>query len=222
MQKSVIIIYQNQYLYIDVRYIVIYNFTYNSVLEGMVRRTFCKKEKDAIKRLVKKMDLELYRIRFCIGNCEAGDVTAVCDFLLEMWNKIVHNRRGFFFTFFLGLVRELVIEVKGENCVPYLQLLCFAEKKKTRTEKEIKYLAFLSWIKVTRTAQVSQPTVVEEIPSENVVNVLDELMLPCIRINRPNKELEELLNSYQYHRRLCSRSGIVSVKNLEYYSDLER
>lgn len=106
-----------------------------------MRRTFCKKEKDAIKRLVKKMDLELYRIRFCIGNCEAGDVTAVCDFLLEMWNKIVHNRRGFFFTFFLGLVRELVIEVKGENCVPYLQLLCFAEKKEDADRKGNKILS---------------------------------------------------------------------------------
>ncbi len=188
-----------------------------------MRRTFCRKEKDAIKRLVKKMDLNLYRIRFSIGNCEISDVIDTCDFLLEKWDRIVHNRRGFFFTFFLGLVRELVIEVRGETCKPYLQFLCFADKRKTRSEKEkIRYLAFLSWIKTTRATKILQPVAVEEIPAEHADKVLDELTLPCVRVIKPNAELEELLNSYQYSKRLCSRSGIVSVKNLECHTEIWR
>lgn len=188
-----------------------------------MRKTFLRKEKERIKRLAEKMDLELYRIKFSIGKCDMGNVIAACDFLLERWDKIVHNRRGFLFTSFLGLVRELVIEVRGEICEPYLQLLCFADKRNARAEKEkIRYLAFLSWIRTTRAAQVSRPVVVERIPEECMDTVLDELMLPCVRVTRPNAELEELLNLYQYHRRLCSRSGIVSAKGMERRSDMER
>ncbi len=188
-----------------------------------MRRTFLRKEKERIKWLAKKMDLELYRIKFSIGKCDVGNVVAACDFLLERWDRIIHNRRGFLFTSFLGLVRELVIEVRGEICEPYLQLLCFADKRNARAEKEkIRYLAFLSWIRTTRAAQISQPVMVEHIPEECMDRILDELMLPCVRVIKPNAELEELLNLYQYHRRLCSRSGIVSVKNLEPRNDMER
>lgn len=167
--------------------------------------------------------MEVYRIRFSLGSCDMGDVIDTCDFLLEKWDRIVHNRRGFFFTFFLGLVRELVIEVRGETCKPYLQLLCFADKSKTRSEKEkIRYLAFLSWIRTTRATRISQPVAMEEIPTKDADKVLDELMLPCVRVIRPNAELEELLNLYQYSRRLCSRSGIVSAKNLERHNEMWR
>lgn len=215
---------KKQYLYIDTEHIVIYTLCVQQCFwRKTVRRTFCKKEKEVIKRLVKKMDLELYRIRFSIGKCETSDVVVACDFLLERWNRIVRNRRGFFFTFFLGLARELVVEVRGGTCEPYLQLLCFADRKKALAEKEkIRYLAFLSWIRATRAAQIRQPVAVEWIPEEKVDKALDELMLPCVRVIRPNAELEEILDSYQYHRRLCSRSGIVSAKSLERYSEMER
>ena len=55
----------------------------------------------------------------------------------------------------------------------------------------------------------------EEIPQENYGEVIDELMLPCIRVINSNDELEELLTVYQYNKQLCSRGGIVSNKNLE-------
>ena len=52
--------------------------------------------------------------------------------------------------------------------------------------------------------------------------VLDNLMLPSVRVINPNEEIEELVQTYQYNRQFCSRGGIVSKKNLERNVSLER
>ena len=55
----------------------------------------------------------------------------------------------------------------------------------------------------------------EEVSKEDYGKVLDDLMLPCIRVINQNRELEDLLDMYQYNKQLCSRGGIVSRQNLE-------
>ena len=179
-------------------------------------KNFRAKEKEEIKRLVKKMNWELYRIRISLGRCSSQNVVEVMDFLLDRWSLISANRLNVFFKWFLGLIRELRVDVRGDVCEPYLQLLCFADKQKFAEERELlNRFVFLAWINLNKMDRIPDGISTEKIKADMIENVLDELLLPCVQILEPNEELEELLDTYQYNKQLCSRSGIVSRKNLE-------
>lgn len=180
-------------------------------------KNFRKKNKALIKKLVKNRDLKLFTMRIYLGECSKCDVIEICEFLLQNWEKMYHNRYSIFFKWFVGFVRELIVEVDDEVCRPYLYLLLFAGRQNLPLLAELKNLAFVSFVKTFRASDRIEALRVplEEVAAEDYEKVIDDLLLPCVRVINPNLELEELLDAYQYGKQLCSRGGIVSRKNLE-------
>lgn len=195
-------------------------------------KNFRKKTKNLIKKLVKGKDLKLFKMKIYIGDCSKDDIISICDFLLDMWVKITRNHLNIFFKYFAGYTRELIIEIDGETARPYLYFILFAETKNLPIISKLKSIAFFSLMRVLAFREDIQEriwnsssddrisfnkgiTQIDEISPEEYEKVLDDLMLPCIRVINENKELEELLNVYQYNKQLCSRGGIISRKNLE-------
>lgn len=180
-------------------------------------KNFRKRNKGLIKKLVKNKGLKLFTMRIYLGECSKCTVIEICEFLLQNWAKMYHNRYSIFFKWFVGFARELIIEIDGEVCRPYLYLLLFASRQNLPLLTELKNLAFISFLKTFRASDKIETLKVplEEVAAEDYEKVIDELLLPCIRVIKPNPELEELLDTYQYGRQLCSRGGIVSRKNLE-------
>ncbi|MCM1322214.1 MAG: hypothetical protein NC041_06875 [Bacteroides sp.] len=182
-------------------------------------KDFTKKSKNLIKKLVNEKGLKLFTMKICFGECTKFDLIAICDFLLANWLKMRRNRYSIFFKWFAGFTRELIIEIDGEVCRPYLYLLLFANNQNLPFLMELKSLAFLSFVKTFKvTEEICRGNVkvpLEEIAAEDYEKVIDDLMLPCIRVIKSNAELEELLKNYQYNKQLCSRGGIISRKNLE-------
>lgn len=180
-------------------------------------KNFRKKDRNLIKRLVRNKDLRLFTMRIYLGECSKCDVIEMCEFLLRNWTKMYHNRYSIFFKWFVGFVRELIVEIDGETCRPYLYLLLFANRRNLPLLTELKNLAFISFLKTFRASDKTEALKVplEEVAAEDYEQVIDDLLLPCVRAMKSNPELEELLDIYQYGRQLCSRGGIVSRKNLE-------
>ncbi len=179
-------------------------------------KNFKIKEKEKIKRLAKKMDLEVYRIRISLGECSSQNVVEIMDFLLDRWARISANRLNVFFKWFLGLIRELRVDVMGDVCKPYLQLLCFADKRKFAEERKLlQKFVFLAWINLNKMDRIPDGISTEGIEADSLDKTIDELILPWVRIVKANEEIEALLDAYQYNKQLCSRSGIVSRRNLE-------
>ena len=193
-------------------------------------KNFRKKTKNLMKKIVRERGLKMYKMKIYIGECSKDDVITICDFLLDMWLRITGNHMNVFFRYFAGYTRELIIEIDGEVARPYLYFNLFADKKNMPKIEQLRKIAFFSLIKINSsgvnlvTYESGKPEYkkgfeiaipVEEIPPEQYDQVLDNLMLSCIRVIKENKELEELLDSYQYNKQLCSRGGIMSRKNLE-------
>jgi hypothetical protein len=193
-------------------------------------KNFRKKTKNLMKKIVREIGLKMYKMKIYIGECSKDDVITICDFLLDMWLRITGNHLNVFFRYFAGYTRELIIEIDGEVARPYLYFNLFADKKNMPKIEQLRKIAFFSLIKINSsgvnlvTYESGKPEYkkgfeiaipVEETPPEQYDQVLDNLMLPCIRVIKENKELEELLDSYQYNKQLCSRGGIMSRKNLE-------
>lgn len=180
-------------------------------------KNFRKKDSNLIKKLVRNKDLRLFTMRIYLGECSKCDVIEICEFLLRNWIKMYHNRYSIFFKWFVGFIRELIVEIDGETCRPYLYLLLFASRQKLPLLTELKNLAFISFLKTFRASDKIETLKVplEEVSAEDYEKVIDELLLPCTRVIKSNPELEELLDTYQYGKQLCSRGGILSRKNLE-------
>lgn len=186
-------------------------------------KDFRKKTKNLIKKLVKEKDLKVYKLKISMGECSKLDVISTCNYLLEMWRKMYNNHHSIFFKWFAGFTRELIIEIDGEICRPYLYFLLFANKSNLPTLEHLKNLVFFGFLKMNKIIEKGRFDEVynkvliplEEIKKEDYYKILDDLMLPCIRVINSNSELEELLDMYQYNKQLCSRGGIVSRKNLE-------
>ncbi|MDE6246200.1 MAG: hypothetical protein K2M50_11165 [Treponemataceae bacterium] len=179
-------------------------------------KSFKIREKEKIKRLVKKMDLEVYRIKISLGQCSSQNVVETMDFLLDRWGRISANRLNVFFKWFLGLVRELRVDVMGDVCEPYLLLLCFADKRKFAEERRLlNKFVFLAWINLNKMDRIPDGICTERIEPDRVDCIIDELLLPWVCIAEGNEELEALLEVYQYNKQVCSRSGIVSRRSLE-------
>lgn len=198
--------------------------------ESQMTKNFRKKTKLLMKQIVKKKNLKLFKLKIYIGKCSIENVISTCDFLLDLWLKIARNHLNVFFKYFAGYTRELIIEIDGEVCSPYLYFILFAESKKLPEIEQLRKIAFFSLIRFVPkgnnllTFEHGKPECkedidiaipVEKIPPEEYEKILDDLMLPCIRVINPNQELEELLDMYQYNKQLCSRGGIMSKKNLE-------
>lgn len=196
-----------------------------------MNKDFRKKTKNRIKQLVKEKHLRLYSMRISLGNCSKDDYEIICDLLLSLWGRINWNR-SFFARLFSGFTRELIIEIDGEIIRPYLYFILFANRVNMPEVMKLKNMALFSVFRASKILESKHNlnfedfnkiiVPLEEIPEEQYEKVLDDLMLPCIRIVNPNVENEELLNMYQYNRQLCSRGGIVSKKNLERNVSLER
>lgn len=191
--------------------------------EFEMTKDFRKKTQNLIKRLVKEKKLKLFKLKISYGTCTKLDVISICDFLLETWRKMYCNHHSIFFKWFSGFTRELIVEIDGEMCRPYLQFILFADKTNLPTLENLKNLIFFGFLKMNKVTDKKSFEKIyndiliplEEIPQESYEKVLDELMLPCIRVINSNVELEELLDMYQYNKQLSSRGGIVSNKNLE-------
>lgn len=196
-----------------------------------MNKDFRKKTKNRIKQIVKEKHLRLYSMRISLGNCSKDDYEIICDLLLSLWGRINWNR-SFFARLFSGFTRELIIEIDGEIIRPYLYFILFANRVNMPEVMKLKNMALFSVFRASKILESKHNlnfedfnkiiVPLEEIPEEQYEKVLDDLMLPCIRIVNPNVENEELLNMYQYNRQLCSRGGIVSKKNLERNVSLER
>ena len=162
-------------------------------------------------------------MKISMGECSKDDVISMCDFLLKSWKKMYNNHHSIFFKWFAGFTRELIIEIDGEICRPYLFFILFADRINLPTLSELRTLAFFGFLKMNKITEKKSFEKIyndilipfEEIPKEEYNRILDNLMLPCIRIKNPNPELESLLDMYQYNKQLCSRGGIVSRQNLE-------
>ncbi len=196
-----------------------------------MNKDFRKKTKNLIKLMVKKKQLKLYTMKISLGICSKYDYETVCDLLLNLWTRINWNR-SVFARLFAGFTRELIIEVDGEIIRPYLYFILFCNKANMPEIISLKNLALFSVFRASKILEAKRNLVYEDfnkiiVPLEEVQaqmydKVLDDLMLPCIRVVNHNEEIEELLNMYQYNRQLCSRGGIVSKKNLERNVSLER
>ena len=196
-----------------------------------MNRDFRKKSKNLIKKLVKEKQLKLYTMKISLGICSKDDYGIICDLLLNLWGRINWNR-SVFSRLFAGFTRELIIEIDGEIIRPYLYLIFFCNKSNMPELVNIKNLALFSVFRASKILESKRKLSFEdfnkiivpldEVPEEEYEKVLDDLMLPCVRVINPNEEAEELLNMYQYNRQLCSRGGIVSKKNLERNVSLER
>lgn len=185
-------------------------------------KNFRKSEKEKIKRLAKRLGLELYRIRISLGECSEDEAVEILEFLHRTWLRISANRLNVFFKFFSGLIRELLVDVKGDVCEPYLQLLCFADKNKYKEERvALRNFVFMAWININRMDSVPDGIATERIPDDEIGKAIDDLMLPWIR-GDASESLKEFLDAWQYNRQLCSRSGIVSRKSLERQTGMER
>lgn len=192
-------------------------------------KNFTKKTKNLIKELVKEKKLKLFKMKISMGECSKDDVITMCDFLLDCWKKMYSNQHSIFFKWFAGFTRELIVEVDGEICTPYLLFILFANKTNLPTLSTLKSLAFFGFLKMNKITEKQSFEKIyndiliplEEIPIEDYNKTIDDLMLPCIRVKNPNYELEVLLEMYQYNKQLCSRGGIVSRKNLERNVSLE-
>lgn len=181
--------------------------------------------------MVKKKRLKLYTMKISLGVCSKSDYETVCDLLLNLWSRINWNR-SVFSRLFAGFTRELIIEVDGEIIRPYLYLILFSNRVNMPELVNLKNLALFSVFRASKILEAKRSLVyedfnkiivpLEEVPEQMYDKVLDDLMLPCVRIINPNAETEELLDIYQYDRQLCSRGGIVSKKNLERNVSLER
>lgn len=186
-------------------------------------KNFTKKTKNLIKRLVKEKKLKLFKMKIQMGECSKDDVITMCDFLLQCWKKMYNNQHSIFIKWFAGFTRELIIEIDGEICRPYLHFILFANKINLPTLSTLKSLAFFGFLKMNKITEKQSFEKIyndiliplEEIPIEDYNKTIDDLMLPCIRVKKSNYELEALLEMYQYNKQLCSRGGIVSRKNLE-------
>lgn len=186
-------------------------------------KDFRKKTKNLMKKLVKEKNLILYKLKIAMGECSKDDVITMCDFLLACWKKMYNNHHSIFFKWFCGFTRELIIEIDGEICRPYLHFILFANKSNLPTLSQLNNLVFFGFLKMNkifekkRFEQIYNKILIplEEVSKEDYGKVLDDLMLPCIRVINQNRELEELLDMYQYNKQLCSRGGIVSRQNLE-------
>lgn len=192
-------------------------------------KDFRKRTKNLIKKLVKEKQLKIYKMKISMGECSKLDINLICDYLLDMWRKMYNNHHSIFFKWFAGFTRELIIEIDGEVCRPYLQFLLFADKKNLPSLANLQNLLFFGFLKMNKiTEKTSFEKIynnvlipLEEIKPELYNRVIDDLMLPCIRIIQPNTELEEIIDMYQYNKQLCSRGGIISKKNLERNVSLE-
>lgn len=188
-------------------------------------KDFRKRTKNLIKRLVKEKGLKLYTMKISIGECSENDFTVICNLLLQMWRKMYINQSSIFFSHFSGFTRELIIEIDGEVCRPYLYFILFASKSQFPLLYKLKNLALFSVFKALKILDSRKELSIkdfdkvivplEEIPPKQYDKVLDDLMRPCVRVINRNERLEELVDMYQYNRQLCSRGGIVSKKNLE-------
>ncbi|MBR1640637.1 MAG: hypothetical protein IJ688_14780 [Treponema sp.] len=193
-------------------------------------KDFRKKTKERMEKLVKEKGLKLYTMKIFIGECSESNFETICNFLIEMWRKMYVNHSSIFFSHFAGFTRELIIEIDGNICRPYLFFVLFANKNNLPTLAKLKNLAFFSVLRTNNlidrfdARQVYDKVIVplEEVPPEQYDKILDDLMNPCVRVINPNERLEELVEMYQYNRQLCSRGGIVSKKNLERNVSLEQ
>lgn len=194
-------------------------------------KDFRKKTKNLIKLLVRQNNLKLYTLKISLGECSETDFETICNLLLEIWRKMYVNHTSIFFSHFEGFTRELIIEIDGEVCRPFLFFVLFASNKKLQLLSKLKNLALFSVFKALKILD-SKSVIsmkdfdnvivpLEEVPEEHYEKVLDDLMKPCIRVINHNEKLEELLEVYQYNRQLCSRGGIVSKRNLERNVSLE-
>ena len=196
-----------------------------------MNKDFRKKTKNLIKQLVRDKHLKLYTMKISLGNCSKTDFETICDLLLNIWQRINWNR-SVFSRLFVGFTRELIIEIDGEDIRPYLYFVLFANNANMPEIMKIKNMALFSVFRATKILEAKRNLVyedfnkiivpLEEIPETMYGTVLDNLLLPCIRVNKHNQEIEELVDMYQYNRQLCSRGGIVSKKNLERNVSLER
>ncbi len=196
-------------------------------------KDFKKKTKEKIKQLVKKMDLKLFTMKISFGKCTESDFESTCNLLLEVWRKMSTRHYSLIYNYFLGFTRELIFEIDGETLRPFLYILFFADKKKLANIMKLKSHSFLSVVKASCLLDMNRELTIQdimnycnvsfdEVPAELYDKVIDDLLLPCIRIIKENKQLEELVDTYQYNKQICSRSGIVSRKNLERNVSLER
>ena len=195
-----------------------------------MNKDFRKKTKNLIKKLVREKHLRLYTMKISLGNCSKTDYETICELLLNIWEKI-HWNRSLFARLFAGFTRELIIEIDGEVIRPYLYLVLFADKPDLPELLKLKNLALFSVFRASKILESNRNLVYEDfsriiVPVEEVSEglydkILEDLLLPCIRVISPNKEIEELVNTWQYNRQLCSRGGIVSKKNLERNVSLE-
>ena len=194
-------------------------------------KDFRKKTKNLIKLLVRQNNLKLYTLKISLGECSETDFETICNLLLEIWRKMYVNHTSIFFSYFEGFTRELIIEIDGEVCRPFLFFVLFASNKKLQLLSKLKNLALFSVFKALKILD-SKSVIsmkdfdnvivpLEEVPEKHYEKVLDDLMKPCIRVINHNERLEELLEVYQYNRQLCSRGGIVSKRNLERNVSLE-
>lgn len=194
-------------------------------------KDFRKKTKNLIKLLVRQNELKLYTLKISLGECSEADFETICNLLLEIWRKMYVNHTSIFFSHFEGFTRELIIEIDGEVCRPFIFFVLFASNKKLQLLSKLKNLALFSVFKALKILD-SKSVIsmkdfdnvivpLEEVPEEQYEKVLDDLMKPCIRVINHNEKLEELVEVYQYNRQLCSRGGIVSKRNLERNISLE-
>ena len=196
-----------------------------------MNKDFRKKTKNNIKMLVKEKQLKLYTMKISLGICSKTDYETICDLLLDLWHRINWNR-SVFSHWFLGFTRELIIEIDGELIRPYLYFILFASRANIPELVKLKNLALFSVFRASKIVESKRKlsfddlnkviVPLEEVPEEHYEKVIDDLMLSCIRVINPNEEIEELVQTYQYNRQLCSRGGIVSKKNLERNVSLER
>lgn len=195
-------------------------------------KDFRIKTKNRIKKLVREKGLKLFTVKVFLGECSESNFETVCNLLLEIWRKMYINHSSILFSHFAGFTRELIIEIDGDIIRPYLYLILFASKSNLPSLTKLHNLALFSAFKALKILELKNNLTVKDfekliVPLDEVSNVnynkvLDDLMLPCIRIINPNQEIEELLKMYQYNRQLCSRGGIVSKKNLERNVSYER
>lgn len=196
-----------------------------------MNKDFRKKDKNLIKKLVREKHLKLYTMKISLGSCSKTDYETICELLLNIWEKI-HWNRSLFARLFAGFARELIIEIDTEVIRPYLYLLLFADKPDMPELLKLKNLALFSVFRASKILESNRNLVYEDfsriiVPVEEVSEglydkILDDLLLPCIRVISPDKEIEEMVNIWQYNRQLCSRGGIVSKKNLERNVSLEQ
>ena len=193
-------------------------------------KDFKKKTKNKIKKLVKQKNLKLYIMKITFGECSKNDYESVCNILLDLWHKMYSRSLLIICKYFAGFTRELIIEIDDEIIKPYLYILLFKDKNAIIPYlKKLKEKAFFSIIKASNIIEREDFEKLlsilnisfDEVPMEQYDKVLDDLMLPCIRVIKENKELEELIFTYQYNKQLCSRGGIVSRQNLERNVSLE-